>query len=76
MTKAESAEMVESVFNIIKETLETGEKIVISGFGTFAVNQKKPWKGRNPQTEEGITISGRRVLAFKSSQVLKKSLNS
>ena len=76
ISKTESAEIVESVFSILKKTLEQGEKVKISGFGSFTVNQKKPRKGRNPQTGEGITISGRRVLTFKPSQVLKKGLNS
>ena len=76
ISKAESVEMVESVFSILKKTLERGEKIKISGFGTFTVKQKVPRKGRNPQTGEGITISARRVLTFKPSSVLKKRLNS
>ena len=76
ISKTESTEMVESVINILKRTLERGEKVKISGFGTFSVNQKRPRTGRNPQTGEGITISGRRVLTFKPSQVLKKNLNS
>jgi integration host factor subunit alpha len=49
--------------------------VKISGFGNFQVSQKRPRKGRNPQTGEEITISGRRVLTFKASQVLKKSMN-
>ena len=76
ISKTESAETVETVFSILKKTLERGEKVKISGFGTFTVNQKKPRKGRNPQTGEGITISARRVLTFKPSSVLKKRLNS
>ena len=74
-SKTESAEMVETVFSILKKTLEQGEKIKISGFGTFTVNHKKARKGRNPQTGERITISGRRVLTFKPSQVLKRRMN-
>jgi len=75
ISKTESAEIVESIFNILKETLEQGEKIKISGFGTFTVKEKNARKGRNPQTGEGITISARRVLTFKPSQVLKRALN-
>ena len=75
ISKTESAEIVESIFNILKETLEQGEKIKISGFGTFTVKEKTSRKGRNPQTGEGITISARRVLTFKPSQVLKRALN-
>ena len=74
-SKKEAAEIVESVFNQIKETLERGEKIKISGFGNFIVREKKARIGRNPQTGEEITISARRVLTFKPSQVLKNILN-
>ena len=70
-----AAEIVETVFNTIKETLENGEKIKISGFGNFVVREKKARIGRNPQTGEEITISARRVLTFKPSQVLKNALN-
>jgi integration host factor subunit alpha len=74
-SKKEAAEYVESVFNTVKETLERGEKIKISGFGNFVVREKKARIGRNPQTGEEITISARRVLTFKPSQVLKNILN-
>ncbi len=74
-SKKESAEIVEMVFDIIKETLEKGEKIKISGFGNFVVREKKSRIGRNPQTGEEIEISSRRVLTFKPSQVLKNLLN-
>lgn len=74
-SKKEAAELVEKVFEIIKETLARGEKVKISGFGNFVINTKRPRKGRNPQTGEEITITGRRVLTFKPSQVLKKTIN-
>lgn len=74
-SKKESADIVELVFDLIKETLERGEKIKISGFGNFVVREKKARIGRNPQTGEEIEISARRVLTFKPSQVLKSSLN-
>lgn len=74
-SKKESAEIVEMVFETIKETLEQGEKIKISGFGNFVVRQKKERTGRNPQTGEEITIAPRRVLTFKPSQVLKNAIN-
>ena len=74
-SKKEASDVVESIFEIIKERLEQGEKIKISGFGNFVVNSKRPRKGRNPQTGDEIIISGRRVLTFKSSHVLKKSMN-
>jgi integration host factor subunit alpha len=74
-SKKEANDVVESIFEIIKARLENGEKVKISGFGNFVVNQKRPRKGRNPQTGEEIVISGRRVLTFKGSQVLKKNMN-
>ncbi|HJY83324.1 MAG TPA: integration host factor subunit alpha [Candidatus Binatia bacterium] len=74
-SKKEATDVVESIFEIIKGHLEQGEKIKISGFGNFVLNTKRPRKGRNPQTGEEIVISGRRVLSFKPSPVLKKAIN-
>lgn len=74
-SKKESSEIVETVFETMKETLGRGDKIKISGFGNFVVRDKKSRIGRNPQTGEEITISARRVLTFKPSQVLKNALN-
>jgi integration host factor subunit alpha len=59
----------------MKATLEAGEKIKISGFGKFEVRDKQSRPGRNPQTDEKITIDARRVLTFKTSPVLKTVLN-
>jgi integration host factor subunit alpha len=75
-SKKEAAEVVEAIFEVIKRQLERGEKVKISGFGNFVVHTKRPRKGRNPQTGAEIVISGRRVLSFKPSQVLKKTINS
>lgn len=74
-SKKEATDVVESIFEIIKGHLEQGERIKISGFGNFVLNTKRPRKGRNPQTGEEIVISGRRVLSFKPSPVLKKAIN-
>jgi integration host factor subunit alpha len=74
-TREESEEIVERLFEIIKGTLEKGEKVKISGFGNFIVREKRPRKGRNPQTGGEMMISGRRVLTFKPSHVLRKVLN-
>ena len=71
----ESAELLEQVFAIMKETLEKGEMIKISGFGNFIVREKRLRKGRNPKTGEEITITSRRVLKFKASQKLRKILS-
>ena len=75
-SKKDAAKIVESVFEIIKDSLARGEKIKISGFGNFSVKNKKSRRGRNPQTGSEIEISARKVLTFKSSQVLRKALNS
>ena len=74
-SKKEVAKIVESVFDIIKETLEKEEKIKISGFGNFVVRKKRSRRGRNPQTGDDIEIGARRILTFKPSQVLKGGLN-
>ena len=73
--KKDSAKIVESVFELMKDSLAKGEKIKISVFGNFIVKEKKSRRGRNPQTGEEISISARRVLTFKSSQVLRRALN-
>jgi integration host factor subunit alpha len=74
-SKKETAEVVELVFETMKDTLAEGDKIKISGFGNFVVRDKRARPGRNPQTGEAITISERKVLTFKPSQVLKSALN-
>lgn len=74
-TRHESAEFLEQVLAIMKETLERGEKVKISGFGNFVVRQKRLRKGRNPQTGEEMAISARRVLTFKPSYLLRKIVN-
>lgn len=74
-SKKEAADLVDLVFETMKETLGRGEKIKISGFGNFVLRDKHSRQGRNPQTGHPILITERRVLTFKSSQILKHSLN-
>jgi len=74
-SRKESAELVDLVFEMMKETLGKGEKIKISGFGNFVLRDKRQRPGRNPQTGDPIKISERRVLTFKASQILKLALN-
>lgn len=74
-SKKEASELVDLVFETMKETLGRGEKIKISGFGNFVLRDKRERQGRNPQTGDPITITARRVLNFKASQLLKESLN-
>jgi integration host factor subunit alpha len=74
-SRKESAELVDLVFEMMKETLGRGEKIKVSGFGNFVLRDKRQRPGRNPQTGQPIKISERRVLTFKASQILKQTLN-
>ncbi len=75
-TKKRAAEVVNLILDTMKEALEDGDKVKISGFGNFEIRVKEARKGRNPQTGAEITISERQVLTFKPSQVLKDRLNS
>jgi integration host factor subunit alpha len=74
-SKKESADIVDLVFEMMKETLGKGEKIKVSGFGNFVLRDKRQRPGRNPQTGDPIEIDARRVLTFKASQILKAALN-
>jgi integration host factor subunit alpha len=75
LTVREAAQLVDATFEILKETLGSGEKVKISGFGNFAPRDKRQRRGRNPQTGERIEIEERRVLTFKPSVILKELLN-
>ena len=75
LSKTRSRTVVESLFRIIKETLESGENLLISGFGKFVVKGKSERKGRNPQTTEDLRLRARRVVVFKTSGVLRNKIN-
>ena len=75
LSKKDAAELTEAVFSVVKETLESGENLKISGFGQFFVKQKADRKGRNPQTGEDLVIKARQVVTFKPSMVLKQAIN-
>jgi len=75
-TLKESVEVVEELFELIKDTLERGENIKVSGFGNFEIKEKADRRGRNPQTGEEITIHARKILIFKASAMLKQAINS
>jgi integration host factor subunit alpha len=70
-----SSEIVETLLEIIKKSLESGEDVLISGFGKFCVKKKKERKGRNPATGEHMTLEPRRVVTFKCSGKLKDMVN-
>ena len=75
LSKRECAELVDLAFDIIKESLERGETVKLSGFGHFVVRQKRARRGRNPQTGEELEITARKVLTFKPSLLLKEAIN-
>ena len=71
LSKKESRRVVETILQIVEDRLHAGEKVKISGFGTFTVKHKHSRRGRNPKTGVPISIDSRRVVSFKASQVLK-----
>jgi integration host factor subunit alpha len=75
MSKKDSVAAVESIFEIIKDELDKGNVVMISGFGKWTVKAKKKRKGRNPQTGEALTIDARKVVTFKPSNVLRDDVN-
>ena len=74
LLRYKSAALVESVFEIMKKTMENGEDVLISGFGKFGVNDKKERRGRNPQTGEDLMLGSRRVVTFRCSEVLREKV--
>jgi len=75
-SKGKCENLVESVFELIKDELAEGKDVLISGFGKWSVRDKNPRKGRNPKTGTFLMLDGRRVITFKCSRKLKESLNS
>jgi len=73
--KRQSNEVFESLFEIMKNTLENGEDILISGFGKFCVRNKSERKGRNPAKGEDMVLRARKVVVFKWSGILKEKIN-
>jgi integration host factor subunit alpha len=74
LSKKESSQIVEIVLEEIKNTLEKGEDVKISGFGHFMVRAKNSRRGRNPKTGESIIIEPRKVVTFRASQLVKDQL--
>jgi integration host factor subunit alpha len=71
LNKREAKEFVDAYFEVVREALEKGEQVKLSGFGNFDLRQKNQRPGRNPKTGEEIPISARRVVTFHASQKLK-----
>ena len=73
--KNKSSEIVETLLEIIKRTLESGEDVLVSGFGKFSIKGKKERKGRNPATGEDLMLEPRKVVTFKCSGTLRGRIN-
>jgi len=74
-TKKKSVEIVESLLEIIKKSLENGEDVLVSGFGKFCVKNKARRRGRNPATGEDLMLEARKVVTFKCSGKLRERIN-
>ena len=73
--KIQSAQVIDTLFELIKQSLQNGEDVLISGFGKFSVKEKHGRIGRNPQTGEPLKLSPRKVVTFKCSDVLRAAIN-
>jgi len=71
----QSVEIVESLLEIIKSTLESGKDVLVSGFGKFCVRDKRERKGRNPATGEDLMLKPRSIVTFKCSGTLRGKIN-
>ena len=74
-TKNQSSEMIETLLEIIKRSLESGDDVLVSGFGKFCVKEKRERKGRNPATGEDMMMEPRRVVTFRCSRQLRDKVN-
>ena len=74
-TPSQAKDTIETLLEIIKSTLASGEDIMISGFGKFQVNEKAPRKGRNPATGETMVLEKRRIVMFRCSGKLRDQIN-
>jgi integration host factor subunit alpha len=74
-TKNQSVQMVETLLELIKRSLESGEDVLISGFGKFCMKEKKQRKGRNPSTGEDMILQPRKVVTFTCSRKLRDKIN-
>ena len=74
-TPSQAKDTIESLLEIMKSTLASGEDIMLSGFGKLCVNEKAPRKGRNPNTGKEMMLDGRRVVTFRCSGKLRDQIN-
>ena len=75
MTKKKASDVVETLLELMKRSLASGEDVLISGFGKFCVKEKKERRGRNPATGDSMVLKPRRVVTFKCSGVLRDKIN-
>ena len=75
LTKQQGTEIIETLIEIVKSTLETGEDVLISGFGKFCVREKKQRRGRNPATGGNMILRSRKVVSFRCSRKLRDKIN-
>lgn len=74
-TKTGSARIIDTLFELIKRSLQNGEDVLVSGFGKFSVKEKQAHRGRNPQTGKPIRLPSRRVVIYKCSGILQAAMN-
>jgi integration host factor subunit alpha len=75
LRKSQAIQVVETTLEVIKSALDSGESLLVSGFGKFVVKEKKARRGRNPQTGHELMLKPRRVVTFRSSRVLSDRIN-
>jgi integration host factor subunit alpha len=75
LKQSDSAHVLDSLLETMKQTLSSGEDILISGFGKFCVREKKERRGRNPETGNDMILEARRVVTFRCSEKLKDKVN-
>jgi integration host factor subunit alpha len=75
LSKHQSKALVENLFEQIKKSLDSGDDVLVSGFGKFSVRSKAPHRARNPSTGEDLTLDARRVVTFRGSPVLRDKIN-
>ncbi len=75
-SRKKTEEAVETLIEIIKNTLASGEDVMISGFGKFCVKQKQERRGRNPATGDDLMLRSRKVITFRCSGILRDKINS
>ena len=75
LCKRETAKVVDTLIEIIRRTLESGDDVLVSGFGKFQIKEKTERMGRNPATNSEMILPARRVVTFKSSRTLREEID-